>query len=89
MRCLSSISPFGLTLVSVLIGLIFVITLDSEELDVIGNALIGIGGIMVIASVQGDYLTAIEHEKQQKEDLNKQLDALNKKNGRSLHFATK
>lgn len=78
MKFLKSVSPLGLTFLSVLIGLIFVISLDNDELNVIGNVLIGIGGIMIIASAQGDYLESAAKIKQQKAELEKQLDSLNK-----------
>jgi len=56
MQITGTASPLSLTLISVVISLIFIICLDADELNVLGNVLIGIGGIMVIAAVQGDYL---------------------------------
>lgn len=56
MKCLESISPIGLTLLSIVVALVFVLSFDSDELDVLGNAFIGIGGIMIITASQGDFL---------------------------------
>jgi Na+/phosphate symporter len=79
MKFLECVSPLDLTVISILIGLLFVVSLDNDELDVLGNVLIGIGGIMVIASTQGDYLESIAEMEKQKTELEKQLKSLNKK----------
>lgn len=73
MKVLESVSPIGLTVVSVIIALIFVISFDGDELDVIGNVLIGIGGIMIIAATQGAYLKSVANNKFQKDLLEMQL----------------
>lgn len=59
MKGLESISPIGLTLLSIAIAMIFVLSFDSDELDVLGNAFIGIGGIMIITATQGDFLNGL------------------------------
>ncbi len=59
MKCLESISPIGLTLLSIIVALIFVFSFDSDELDVLGNAFIGIGGIMIITASQGGFLNGL------------------------------
>lgn len=79
MKSLNSISPEGLAILSSLIGVALVLALDNESLDVIGNVLVGIGGILLIAAAQGSYLEGIEDLKLKKEELEKQLKALNKK----------
>ncbi|MDD2504612.1 MAG: hypothetical protein PHG58_12345 [Clostridia bacterium] len=56
MKVLRFISPAGLTLLAVAVGFAAIASLDYDELDVIGNWLIGIGGLMVIAASQGDYI---------------------------------
>lgn len=65
-RGLASISPIRLTLLSILIALILALSFDSDELDVIGNALIGIGGILIITSSQDDYLQGLLGERQRR-----------------------
>lgn len=60
MKYCGTVSPLSLTLFSVLISLIFIISLDTDELNVLGNVLIGISGIMVIAAVQGEYLQSAD-----------------------------
>jgi hypothetical protein len=56
---LASISPIGVTLISIIIALILAVSFDSDELDVIGNAFIGIGGILIISSSQNNYLEGL------------------------------
>jgi hypothetical protein len=73
MKGLESVSPIGLTLVSVIIAFVFIISFDSDELDVIGNALIGIGGILIIAATQEAYLESIKENEFQKGLLEMQL----------------
>lgn len=76
MNGLSSISPIGLTLLAVLIGFIAIASLDNNELNVIGNLLIGIGGLMIIAASQGEYLSSLEKGKSRKDMLEKKIDLL-------------
>lgn len=59
MNWLETLSPLELTVLSIVISLIFILTLDNGELNVIGNTLIGIGGLMIIASSQGEFLTGL------------------------------
>lgn len=59
MNILKSITPTGLTLFAVFISFVAIASLDSDELDVIGNLLIGIGGLLIVASSQGEYLKTI------------------------------
>lgn len=74
MRGFESVSPIGLTVASIIIALIFIISFDSDELNVIGNALIGIGGIMIIAATQGAYLESLTENKYKKDLLEMQLE---------------
>lgn len=59
MKGLATISPIGLTLISIVIALVLAVSFDNDELDVIGNALIGIGGILIISSSQNNYLEGL------------------------------
>ncbi len=59
MKILSSFTPKGLTLFAVLVSFFAIASLNSDELDVIGNLLIGIGGLLIVASSQGEYLNTI------------------------------
>lgn len=73
MKGLKSISPIGLTLVSIVIALIFVLSFDSDELNVLGNVFIGIGGIMIITATQGDFLNGLSDDNFEKGLLEAQL----------------
>lgn len=80
MNMLYPVSPIGLAVISSVIGLLFSASLDSEELDVLGNVLIGIGGIMVIAAVQGEYLKGLKEKEEQKDFMEKLALVLREKN---------
>jgi hypothetical protein len=67
---------------SALIGVVLVILLDEDSLDAIGNVFEGIGGILLIAAAQNDYIEELGRLKMQNEILDKQLEYLNKKNHR-------
>lgn len=83
MESMKSISPAGLAIVSALVGVLLVLILDEDSLDVIGNVFVGIGGILLIAAAQNDYLDALEKAKLQNEIIEKQMEYLNKmKNSR-------
>jgi hypothetical protein len=82
MKNLSSVSPAGLAILSALIGVVLVILLDEDSLDAIGNVFEGIGGILLIAAAQNDYIEELGRLKMQNEILDKQLEYLNKKNHR-------
>lgn len=83
MESMKSISPAGLAIVSALVGILLVLILDEDSLDVIGNVFVGIGGILLIAAAQNDYLDALEKAKLQNEIIEKQMEYLNKmKNSR-------
>lgn len=81
MNGLSSISPAGLTLLAVLIGFILIASLDNDESNVLGNWLIGIGGLLIIASSQGDYISSLDKEKSRHNMLKKQIDLLREEIG--------
>jgi Na+/phosphate symporter len=65
------ISPIGLTIISIAISLILIATLESEELNVLGNVLSGIGGIIVIAATQGEFLNGLKEKEEQKDFMEK------------------
>lgn len=74
MKILKSVSPAGLAVLSALAGIVLVLVLDSDSLDAIGNVFVGIGGILLIAAAQNDYLDELERTKLQNEILEKQLE---------------
>ena len=76
MNGLGSISPTGLTLLAVVISFIAIASLDSDELNVIGNLLIGIGGLLVISSSQSEFILGLEKERSREDMLNKQINLL-------------
>lgn len=82
MKNLRSISPAGLAVLSALAGIVLVIVLDEDSLDAVGNVFVGIGGILLIAAAQNDYIEELGRMKLQNEILDKQLEYLNKKNHR-------
>lgn len=78
MKGLSSISPVELTILAVVIGFLAIFVLDNDELNVIGNWVIGIGGIMIIAASQGDYLEGLKNNDCRVENLKQQISLLQK-----------
>ncbi|MEN6313014.1 MAG: hypothetical protein ABFD25_02070 [Clostridiaceae bacterium] len=76
MKCLQCISPVGLTLLAVAAGFSAIAALDYDELNVLGNWLIGVGGLMIIAASQGDYLEGLEAAKSREDILRKQIELL-------------
>ena len=78
MKNLKSISPAGLAIVSALAGIVLVLILDEDSLDAVGNVFVGIGGILLIAAAQNDYLDALEKAKLQNEIFEKQMEYFNK-----------
>ena len=78
MNILSSISPTGLTILAVAVSFIAIAALDSDELNVIGNLLIGIGGLMIIAASQEAYIADLEQAESREEILKLKVDLLNK-----------
>ncbi|MGI6669254.1 MAG: hypothetical protein ACOX4M_07635 [Acetivibrionales bacterium] len=71
MSRLCPISPIGLTVISVAIGLIFAATMDSDELNIVGNVLIGIGGIMIIAATEKEFINGLKEKEEQKDFMEK------------------
>lgn len=79
MNCLRSISPAGLTLLAVFISFLSISSIDYDELDVLGNWLIGIGGLMIVAASQGEYLSSKKDLLLQKNLLEQQLKTLHER----------
>ncbi len=75
---LCSISPIGLVILSVVISLIIIEFLNKDQLNVVGNLFIGIGGILIIDASFADYLAGLATDQAQREMLQKQLDLLNR-----------
>ncbi len=78
MSIFENISPLNLTLFAVAVALIAIGTLDNAQVTVIGNLLIGIGGLMIIAASQQDYLTGLDEAASRTETLKKQIELLQK-----------
>ncbi|MGE5612993.1 MAG: hypothetical protein ACM3XR_01150 [Bacillota bacterium] len=74
------VSPIGLTIISIAISLILIATLDSEELNLLGAVLTGIGGIIVIAATHGDYLKELKEKEEQKDFMEKLALVLRERN---------
>jgi len=77
MKGLSSISPICLVLITVVIGIIFIDLFDTDEQNVVGNVLIGIGGIIIVSASQGAFLAGKQADEAQRELLERQLEILN------------
>jgi len=78
MNLLKSITPSEFTILAIVVGLIAIALLDSDELDTIGNWLIGVGGLMVIAASQAEYLNSIDEKKSKSDNLITQIELLRK-----------
>lgn len=77
MKGLSSVSPMCLVLITVVISIIFIDLLNTDEQNVVGNVLIGIGGIIIVAASQGSFLAGMNADQAQRELLERQLEILN------------
>jgi hypothetical protein len=53
---------------SALAGIVLVIVLDEDSLDAVGNVFVGIGGILLIAAAQNDYIEELGRMKLQNEN---------------------
>lgn len=80
MSRLCPISPIGITIISIAISLILIATLESEELDLLGNVLSGIGGIIAIAATQGEFLKGLKEKEEQRDFMEKLSLILQEKN---------
>lgn len=76
MNVLRTISPAGLTLLAVLAGFAAIASLDYDELNVLGNWLIGVGGLMVIDATQGAYQESLNAAKSREDILKQQIELL-------------
>jgi hypothetical protein len=77
MKGLSSISPIGLVLITVVLGIIFIDLFDIDEQNVVGNVLIAVGSIVIVSASQGAYLASKQADEAQREFLERQLEILN------------
>ncbi|HEX2945413.1 MAG TPA: hypothetical protein VHT96_05620 [Clostridia bacterium] len=79
MKGLSSVSPMCLVLITVVISIIFIDLLSTEEQNVVGNVLIAIGSIIIVSASQGAFLAGMKDNQAQRELLERQLELLNRK----------
>jgi hypothetical protein len=63
---------------AVAICLVLIEVLNKDELNVLGNLFIGMGGILIIDSSYADFLAGQAADQVQREMLQKQLDMLNR-----------
>lgn len=80
MNKICPVSPIGLTIISIAISLILIATLESEELNLLGSILSGIGGIIVIAATQEEYLNGLKEKERQKDFMEKLALVLRERN---------
>ena len=79
MKGLSSISPIGLVVITVVIGIIFIDLFTADEQNVVGNVLIAIGSIIIVSASQAAFLASQKADDAQRELLERQLEILNNK----------
>jgi hypothetical protein len=79
MNFFQSISPVGLFFIAVIVGLLLVAELDYDELNVLGNLFIGLGGLLVLVATQGSYLQDLEDASSREDLLKKELELLHRK----------
>lgn len=77
MKGLSSVSPMCLVLITVVISIVFIDLLNTDEQNVVGNVFIAIGSIIIVAASQGTFLADMKNDQAQKELLERQLELLN------------
>jgi hypothetical protein len=61
---------------SIIIGLFLISILDYDQMNVVGNFLIGLGGLLIIVASQGSYLAGLQNMQGREAALEKQLSLL-------------
>jgi hypothetical protein len=61
---------------SIIIGLFLISILDYDQMNVVGNFLIGLGGLLIIVASQGSYLAGLQNTQGREAALEKQLSLL-------------
>ncbi len=74
MSNLQSINPDELVLIAFLLGITPIKSHNPDELNVLGNFLVAIGGIILTAAAQQQYL--ISQKQNDKQDMQKQIEEL-------------
>lgn len=80
MNFLKCISPAELLALSIIIGLILIGVMDYDQMNVVGNFLIGVGGLLIIVASQGSYLAGLQDNQDQASALERQLSLLQEEN---------
>jgi hypothetical protein len=84
---LFALTPAQMSLLSSVLGLLFIEGLDLDQQNSLGNFIIGIGSSILVAAAQGQLIEAHADPaavmQRQIQALKKQVDALQKKIGRS------
>lgn len=62
MKCLEQICPSNLVIIITIISYLICHNKEAAELDVIGNAVVALGGLILIWSSQQDYLDSKKAE---------------------------
>jgi len=76
MSCLNSISPMQLAVLSTFIAIVISKDKSADEINVLGNLIVSIGGTMLTIAAQKQTLQSIQDKKDQIHDLKKQLNDL-------------
>ena len=78
MSYLNSLSPYELALLGNLIAISLSENLNADDLNVLGNLIVDIGGVMLTIAAQQQNLQNIKDKKDQILELKKQIEQLEK-----------
>ena len=76
---LTMISPFQLVIIGTILTFIISDDRDSGELNVLGNFIVAVGGLILTVAAQEEFLKTKAEEKVTKEEIKKQIDELQNK----------
>jgi hypothetical protein len=76
---LGSISPLKLIIFSTFIAIIITDCRDADELNTLGNTIVAIGGLVLVAAAQKELIDKNNEGKDAKKDIMRQIEALMEK----------
>ena len=79
MTCFDSISPCDLILFSTLAAILIADGKDAEDLNILGNLIVAVGGLLLTIAAQKQNQTASQHSEVTIEEVEEQLKQLQKK----------
>jgi hypothetical protein len=78
MDFINSISPTELSILANVVALALAEDKTTDEINVLGNFIVGVGGLLLTIAAQQQSLQAIQDKQQQLQDLKKQIKQLEK-----------